>query len=128
MTPWPGEKGFGEKTYPDVLEFLNRGLRQGRRQGGAGHPSQLVVLPGDQKQLIPDGDNNPQLSAVVRVDGVQVASWEESDEAHQVARRWPPPGLDGLAMPSRLEIGRDPATRLRMLPPSARWRLGTKTG
>lgn len=57
-TPWPGEKGSEKLTYPDVLEFLHRGLRQGRQQGDAGHPARLV-FPRDQEQFVPDGDDYP---------------------------------------------------------------------
>lgn len=34
------------------------------------------MFPRDQEQLIPNGDDDPQLSAVVSVGGIQVAAWE----------------------------------------------------
>jgi hypothetical protein len=37
----------------------------------------LAVFPGDQKQLIPNGNHDSQLSAVVGVNRVQVAAWAD---------------------------------------------------
>lgn len=77
VTPGPGERGCEEQAYPDVLEFFHRGLGQGRQQRDAGGPARLVVFPRDQEQFVPDGDHDPQFPAVVSVDGIQVAAWEE---------------------------------------------------
>lgn len=72
-----GEQKTGQQTYPDVLEFLNRRLRQGRQERGTWHPTWLVVrFPCDEKQFIANCNHNSQLSAVVSINSIQVASWE----------------------------------------------------
>lgn len=70
----PGRRS-SEGTDPDVLEFIHRGLGQRRRQQCCGGPSR-PVLPGDEQQLVADGSHDPQLPAVVSIDGIQVAAWQ----------------------------------------------------
>lgn len=60
------------------------------------------MFPRDQEQLIPNGDHDPQLSAVVSVSGIQVATWEEERQNERCwthGERLEAPGRDTLVTP-----------------------------
>lgn len=58
-------------THPYVLKLLHR------RVGPPDSAEAFEAFPGDEQQLVPDGRHDPQLRAVVCVDGVQMATWWE---------------------------------------------------